>query len=77
MMKLVKKRSEFVLDMEKQRRKRKEVFFIIFTVFIVFFILIIIDIIVIITSVRSQAVLWPSRQRFGRTHVRLMRRTSS
>ena len=49
----------------------------IFTVFIVFFILIIIDIIIIITSVRSQAVLWPSRQRFGRTHVRLMRRTSS
>ena len=76
MMKLVKKRSEFVLDMEKQRRKRKEVFFIIFTVFIVF-ISIIIDIIVIITSVRSQAVLWPSQQRFGRTHVRLMRLTSS
>ena len=48
MMKLVKKRNEFVLDIERQRRKRREVIDII----IIIFNLIIIIIIIIIMTIK-------------------------
>ena len=51
MMKLVKKRNEFVLDIERQRRKRREVLIIIIT--IVMMITIITNIITIVMMITS------------------------